>query len=135
MREAKFNFVPFLQVNALNAKVIDKTVTVNLKTGCVSFSKPYIMEKGLDGTMILFFVDVAKKALGWRKIEGEGLAGMKGAKKVTIYKTTTGTTCQIACKQILKAFGFKELKSFKKMPIETYKSNPLDGIVDYVILK
>jgi hypothetical protein len=136
-REAKFNFTSFLQVEKLmKEKELERqTVSVNTRYGMITFSKAYVQEKGLDGRFLLFFVDVEKKALAWKKIDVTTLTGMVGARKLIGYLTNGVMQYKLSIRKILKSFGFRDDYAFNSLIIDSYAGSIIDGEVDYVVLK
>jgi hypothetical protein len=135
MREAIFNFIPAAQMEP-KSKTSSFTASVNTKYGVINFSTDYVREKNMAGTIVLFFIDVQKKALAWRKIDSSFLPDMKGAKKIGSYKQGKSIVYQCSIRKILSSFDFsKEQKSFLAKEIKSYKKSIIDGEVDYIVLK
>jgi hypothetical protein len=138
-REAQFNFIPVIQLESIQKQKekLQEYVSLNTKHGTITFSKEYAQRKGLDGTILLFFADTEKKALGWRKFSEDSLPGMSGARKLnkSVVQSTGSVIYQMSIKKIVNNFNFKKEYNFKRMPIETYTRSVLDGQVDYVVLK
>lgn len=140
-RERSFNFIPLISsVSSPEAvKAKRHVVTINIKHKTLTFSKPYIKDKMLDGQYIKFFYDISKKAIGWKVLrQVEGFDKMKQYKKIKlsssgdggVYLMYLGTSLEIAAKQM-----HLTSVSYKYLPIEEYKTQGVlnDGTFEYVI--
>lgn len=137
MRPPTFTFEPFKRVLIAKKEARKRGVTVNLKHGYIVFPKAYIIDNGLDGRYLKWFVDIEKKALGWRILEKErsldALQDYFQLKKVP----STGVY-QLSIRRVLNAFNFSDTNAtFSDLEVGTYISKQEyfnDGTLHYVML-
>lgn len=134
-RESTFNPIDETKIN-MSSKNHREYVTVSPKYGTLSFSIAYADRKKLDGAYIIVKVDVSKKAIFWKKIEGStNLEKLNVARKLKVYDSNGARTCSISVKKILNAMGIKDSeKSFVQLPIKKYNSTFLSDELEYVQL-
>lgn len=138
MRQPAFTFEPFKKVAAERKLERKRGFTVNLKHGIITFPKSYIVDNGLDGKYLKWFIDVEKKALGWKILATE--SDLKELEDyIRIKSIPSNGIYQMSIKRVLNTFHFADTNvTFKDLEVQKYlsKSNFYnDGVLHYVQLE
>ena len=138
MRPAKFVFEPFREVEKKVKSHRKRGFNINTRYGSLTFPKSYVEDNTLDGKYIKWFLDVDRKAFGW-KILGESkeemLPDLKGY--IQVKKQPSTGVYQFQVKRVLNTFQFKEEVCFKDLEVQRYVNNHdsfYNGTIHYLIL-
>lgn len=132
MIESKFNFIP---ASSLNRELGSRyTLTFDGKRSLISFSADYVRDKCLLENFLLFYIDVEKNAVAWKIIQKDKLGNLVGAKILKPAKRPNGQVYLMSVGKIVKPLRIDRSRSYKKLPIKTYKTSLIEGNLDYVVI-
>ena len=134
MRQPIFSFEPFRKIVIERKSQRKKGFTINVKYGLITFPKSYIIDNVLEKKYIKWYIDVGKKALGWKILEIE-----KDLSSLTDYiqlkASPSNGQYKMSIRRLLKAFNFKDMNvSFKNLEYEKYIGRLEDGTIHYLLL-
>ncbi len=130
MRPPKFDFIPERQL-IKESKPVDPMFKASIyPNGALSFNKDYIEIYELGNKFIRIYADTAKRSIGWKILEGKtDLEEVDDSRKMVL---TPQNSIKLSITGILSILGWTKGESYKKLPIEIYKS---DGIeIHYIKL-
>lgn len=137
MRPQKFNFEPVKKVNAKRKSDCKRGFSVNFKYQYIYFPLSYVEKNNLEGQMIKWFVDVEKKALGW-KVLHENHESLLEDLKEYIKITRKNNQFRFQIGRVLHTFNFKDTNlKFKDLEVNEYTdtcNSHYNGKIHYLLL-
>lgn len=137
MRPPSFTFEPFRKVLAQKKEAKKRGFSINVKYGYILFPKQYVRDNELDGKFIKWFIDVSKRALGWKILDKEDtLNALEDYVQVKPVPSTG--TYQMSIRRVLNAFNFHDKNvCFSDLEVQKYLSKQEffnDGTIQYLLL-